>query len=67
MEQSRGPRERCLPHALGDGTERTLHVCGIEEITSLLVPDPGQLALFNLFPAWGAVKSRTSCVLKFGL
>lgn len=52
-----GPRERYLPYALGDGTSRTLNICGIEGMTSLLVPDPAQLALFNLFPIWGEVKS----------
>jgi hypothetical protein len=52
-----GPRERYLPYALGDGTARTLHVCGLEGMTSLKVPDPAHLALFNLFPTWGDVKS----------
>ncbi len=52
-----GPRERYLPYTVGDGTERTLQVCGLEGMTSLLVPDPAHLALFNLFPTWGEVKS----------
>jgi hypothetical protein len=47
-----------LPYALADGTERTLHVCELEGMTSLLVPDPAHLALFNLFPIWGGVKDR---------
>jgi FkbM family methyltransferase len=58
LEQKKGPRERYLPYALGDGTERTLHVCELEGMTSLLVPDPAHLALFNLFPTWGIVKER---------
>jgi len=53
-----GPRERYLPHALGDGTTRTLHVCSLDGMTSLLVPDTAHLALFNLFPTWGTVKER---------
>jgi FkbM family methyltransferase len=53
-----GPRERYLPYALGDGTPGTLHVCGIEGMTSLKVPDPAHLALFNLFPIWGDVKAH---------
>jgi FkbM family methyltransferase len=57
LQAKAGPRERYLPHALGDGTSRTLHVCGIEGMTSLLVPDPARLALFNLFPIWGEVKN----------
>ncbi|HEX4635287.1 MAG TPA: FkbM family methyltransferase [Rhizomicrobium sp.] len=58
LEQKKGPRERYLPYALADGTERTLHVCELEGMTSLLVPDPAHLALFNLFPTWGTVKAR---------
>ncbi len=58
LEQSAGPRERYLPYALGDGTSRILHVCELEGMTSLLVPDPARLALFNLFPIWGNVKAR---------
>lgn len=53
-----GPRERYLPYALGDGTSGTLNVCGIEGMTSLKVPDPAHLALFNLFPIWGEVKAH---------
>lgn len=58
LEAAKGAHERYLPYALGDGTERTLHVCGIEGMTSLLVPKPEHLALFNLFPIWGDVKAR---------
>jgi FkbM family methyltransferase len=58
LEQKKGPRERYLPFALGDGTGATLNVCELEGMTSLLVPDPAHLALFNLFPIWGKVKSR---------
>jgi len=58
LEQAKGPRERYLPYALADGTERTLHVCALEGMTSLLVPNPDHLALFNLFPTWGTVKER---------
>ena len=58
LEQKKGPLERYLPHVLADGTERMLHVCELEGMTSLLVPDPAHLALFNLFPTWGVVKQR---------
>ena len=34
------------------------NVCELEGMTSLLVPDPAHLALFNLFPIWGTVKSQ---------
>ena len=58
LNQKKGPHERYLPYALADGTERILHVCELEGMTSLLVPDPAHLALFNLFPTWGTVKER---------
>ncbi len=57
LQKMAGPRERYLPYALGDGTSRALNVCALEGMTSLLVPDPARLALFNLFPIWGEVKS----------
>ncbi|HUE63516.1 MAG TPA: FkbM family methyltransferase [Rhizomicrobium sp.] len=58
LEKSKGPRERYLPYALGDGSAATLNICELEGMTSLLVPDPARLALFNLFPIWGTVKSH---------
>lgn len=57
LQQMAGPRERYLPYALGDGTTRTLNICALEGMTSLKVPDPAHLALFNLFPTWGEVKN----------
>jgi len=64
LNQSKGPHELYLPYALADGTERTLHVCELEGMTSLLVPDPSHLALFNLFPIWGKVKERLPVTTK---
>ena len=58
LEQKKGPRERYLPYALGDGSDGVLNVCELEGMTSLLVPDPAHLALFNLFPIWGTVKHQ---------
>jgi len=58
LNAAKGPRERYLPHALGDGTRRTLNVCALEGMTSLKVPDPAHLSLFNLFPIWGDVKAH---------
>ncbi|MEO8300385.1 MAG: FkbM family methyltransferase [Rhizomicrobium sp.] len=58
LNQAKGAHELYLPYALADGTERTLHVCELEGMTSLLVPDPSHLALFNLFPIWGKVKEH---------
>jgi FkbM family methyltransferase len=64
LQQMKGPRERYLPYALGDGTQCTLHVCALEGMTSLLEPDPAHLALFNLFPIWGQVKARIPVTTK---
>jgi len=58
LEKSKGPRERYFPYVLGDGSARVLNVCELPGMTSLLVPDPAHLALFNLFPIWGTVKNQ---------
>jgi len=58
LNAKKGPRENYLPYALGDGTERMLNICDLEGMTSLLVPDPDHLPLFNRFPQWGTVTSR---------
>jgi FkbM family methyltransferase len=52
------PPYKAMLAALGDGTPRTLHVCDLEGMTSLPVPDPAHLALFNFFPIWGKVKNQ---------
>ncbi len=64
LEKMAGPHERYLPYVLADGTERMLHVCELEGMTSLLVPDPAHLALFNLFPTWGTVKEQIPVATK---
>lgn len=56
----KGPRERYLPYALGDGGQHTLHVTAMDGMTSLLEPDPDRLALWGSFPQWGAVTSRVT-------
>jgi FkbM family methyltransferase len=58
LERNKGPHERYFAYALGDGTTRSLNICDLEGMTSLLVPDPSHLALFNLFPIWGKVNSQ---------
>jgi len=58
LEKSKGPHERYFPYALGDGSAGMLNVCELEGMTSLLVPEPAYLALFNLFPIWGTVKHQ---------
>ncbi len=58
LDAKKGPKERYLPYALGDGRPGMLNICELEGMTSLLVPDPRRLALFNLFPIWGQVKRQ---------
>jgi FkbM family methyltransferase len=55
LERRKGPHERYLPYAVGDGGEHVLHVCREPGMSSLLAPDPDRLALFNGFPDFGAV------------
>lgn len=42
-----GDRERYFPYAVGDGRRHTLSVCRAPGMTSLLEPDPDQLAMFD--------------------
>jgi len=58
LQKMKGPHERYLPYAVGDGTRASLNICELEGMTSLLVPEPRHLALFNLFPIWGKVKNQ---------
>ncbi len=58
LNRRKGPRETYLSSAVADGQERTLHVCHARGMTSLLAPDPTQLALFNEFPTFGQVVGR---------
>ena len=58
LERKKGPRERYLPYAIGDGRERTLHVCRERGMTSLLAPDRERLGLFTEFPVFGIVESE---------
>jgi FkbM family methyltransferase len=55
LEEGKGPRERYLPHVVGDGREHRLKITAAPGMTSLLTPDENQLRLFNGFPVWGSV------------
>jgi FkbM family methyltransferase len=43
----KGPRERYLPYAVGDGDAHTLNVCRGSGMTSLFEPDPAALEVFE--------------------
>ena len=55
LKESATAQETYLPYVVADGKQATLHICKGSGMTSLLEPDPRQLALFNSFPVFGAV------------
>lgn len=56
--RTKGPNERYLPHALGDGLLHTLHICRASGMTSLFLPDLSTLALFDVLRSAGEVLER---------
>jgi len=58
LQKRKGPNERYLPHAVGDGNAHTLHVCVAPGMTSLFEPDPATLALFDALKPLGQVVRR---------
>jgi FkbM family methyltransferase len=58
LNRRKGPRERYLSDAVGDGREHSMYVCRERGMTSLLQPDPEHLGLFNGFPVFGFVESE---------
>ena len=55
LELIKGPNERYLPFALGDGSCQTLRICRASGLASLKVPNPAHMELFNLFSGWSEV------------
>lgn len=55
LEAARGPHERYLPVAVGDGQRSVLRVCTAPGMTSLLPPNAELLSYFHAFPFWGRV------------
>jgi FkbM family methyltransferase len=58
LQKAKGPNERYLPYAVGDGNVHTLNVCRASGMTSLLEPDPQMLELFEVLKPLAAVTSR---------
>lgn len=58
LEASKGPNERYLPHAVGDGSEHELKVCRAEGMSSLLEPNPAALRLFDYLAQCAEVIER---------
>jgi FkbM family methyltransferase len=59
LNRCKGPLERYLPFALGDGTDKVLYICRANGMTSCLRPDATHLALFNEFPSLARVEHET--------
>jgi FkbM family methyltransferase len=58
LERTRGPNERYLPYAVGDGRAHTLKVCRASGMTSLLEPNPLTLGLFPSVQPFAEVIER---------
>lgn len=64
LEQARGPHERYLPYAVGDGEEHTLSVCATSGMTSLLEPDENALKHFQYLEPLAKVVERVPAATK---
>jgi FkbM family methyltransferase len=56
--QKKGPNERYLPYAIGDGDAHTLNICRWSGMTSLYEPDPASFNVFELLKPNAEVLSR---------
>lgn len=60
LQKDKGPNERYLPYAVGDGDTHTLNVCRASGMTSLFEPDPDTLSLFEILEPLGEVVERVA-------
>ncbi|WP_349269790.1 hypothetical protein MPNTM1_00246 [Mycolicibacterium parafortuitum] len=58
LQDKKGPYERYLPHAVGDGDRHTLNICRGSGMTSLFEPDPASLTLFEVLQPYAEVLER---------
>ncbi len=58
LNTAKSDLETYLPHAVGDGQRRTLHICAASGMTSLLEPDAHVLSHFPGLADWGRVLDR---------
>lgn len=58
LQANKGPSERYLPYAVGDGGSHTLNICRASGMTSLFEPDPATLGLFEVLAPLGEVVDR---------
>lgn len=55
LNQAKGPRERYLPHVVGDGSTVRFRTCKAPGMSSTLVPNARLLSYFHGFPEWSKV------------
>ncbi|MGD9620009.1 MAG: FkbM family methyltransferase [Mycolicibacterium sp.] len=55
LQTKKGPYERYLSYAVGDGDSHTLNICRASGMTSLFDPDPDTLGLFEVLEPYGEV------------
>jgi FkbM family methyltransferase len=60
LVRRKGQHEHYLPYAIGDGQDHTLYICRAKGMSSLLRPDPANVALFNEFPMFAEVETKTN-------
>ncbi|MFG1229265.1 FkbM family methyltransferase [Xanthobacter wiegelii] len=58
LDAAKSDLETYLPHAVGDGQRRTLHICAASGMTSLLEPDAHVLSHFPGLADWARVLDR---------
>ena len=58
LQRKKGPNERYLPYAVGDGDLHTLNICRASGMTSLFEPDPVTLSLFEFLKPLAEVIER---------
>ncbi|PSL12343.1 FkbM family methyltransferase [Marinobacterium halophilum] len=58
LNRMKGKNETYLPHAVGDGQEKTLYLCHAEGMTSTLEPNFELLNRFQGYPIWAQVKKE---------
>ena len=58
LQRKKGPHERYLAHAIGDGAAHTLNICIAPGMSSLLEPDPAMAGLFDGLKPFAEVKQR---------
>lgn len=64
LQRKKGPFERYLPYAVGDGNVHHLNICRASGMTSLFEPDSSTLELFEMFKSLGEVIEKVDLQTK---